>query len=156
MVRVYPSEFIESGDLILSIQLNMRLGANAYSELHEAAQSICQPHLLWRPGTDTQKLWRSDHHGNAPGTGRGHVQPIATVQKVHTAWSIFRRGCCHRVHADRCLLPLKLVDGSDPGLRRQESGDRTYLGVVRCDDQQVLQGNVTLPTLLVDPRRPRL
>src|SRR2546428_13055307 len=139
MVRVYPLEFIESGDLILSIPPHMRLGANAPSQLHEPAQSICQPHLLWRPGTNTQKLWRGDNYSNAPGTGRGHVQPIATVQKVHTAWSIFRRGCCHRVYADRCLLPLKLVDGSDPCLRRQEAGDRATLGVVRWDDQRALQ-----------------
>src|SRR5918995_1809828 len=74
-----------------------------------AAQRVREVHLLRRSAQWLQKSRRPENDRGAPRAGGGNVQPVETVQELHSARGVFGTGRRHRVDHRWRLLALELV-----------------------------------------------
>lgn len=76
---------------------------------------------------------------------------VEAEQEIHSTRDVVRRGGRQRVKDDRRLLPLELVDRAHPCTFREPGTKRGDLCVVRRDDQDVLQRQLSRLTFRVSP-----
>src|SRR5207244_2865766 len=82
-------------------------------QLPEPAEPIHHPHLRRRPALrlEEARTRDDDHHGARP--ARRDAAPVRVVQELQPARRVLGRRARARVHDDRRLLALELVDRAD-------------------------------------------
>src|ERR1700730_7935686 len=100
-----------------------------------------------------KQLRTADQDDQTLGAGGGYVETVQAEKKVHAAGRVVDRRCGHRIDNDRRLLPLELVDRSDPGTARKCLNQPPTLRVVWRDNKNVLNGDRTRCSVPIGPRQ---
>lgn len=103
------------------------------------AEQIDELHFFDRPWDGLADSWIGHHDSQALRPRDGHVDAVPIQDEREAAGTIFSIAGTERQDADGCLLFLKFIHTADSRFRRQHCLKRTHLGIVRGNEQKIVQ-----------------
>ena len=114
------------------------------------AKSVSELQLPRSAALGLENPGRSDHDADALRSRSSDVEAVRAVEEFHSTWSVCVARCRHGIDDNRRFLALKFVDSADL-CARNELKQLEDLRIIRGDDQDVVEPNLTLNTLPINP-----